>query len=156
MVKNSNDSKKKVKSSPDEKFSSFSEKEITGKILFKKSMSFVNNSSTRLPNDLAQTTRSVDLQDMLLRLSHSSDFHMMKSEDIPQHYTPNNFSIYKGDNSEKEFLIFDKRQKNIQQIKIKGYFEMISPYKYELAVCLLSYVSLLLYSLIKGGKGFKR
>lgn len=118
-------------------------------------MSFVNNSSTRLPNDIIQPTKSVDLQDMLLRLSHSSDFHMIKSEDIPHNYTSNNYSLYKADNCEKEFLINDK-QKNNKDIKIIGYFEMISPYKYELGICLLSYISLLLYSLIKGGKGFKR
>ena len=148
----------KIHSSPDEKITSLSVDEIAPQILFKKSRSKINNSSTRLTSDLLHT-KSADLQDMLLKLSQSSDFHLIKSEDIQMAYTPNLPSIYKAETEEREAFV--KKMRNLSSGNMRGvrklsYFQMIWPFRYELLVCFLSYFGLLAYSLLKGGKGFDR
>jgi hypothetical protein len=149
-------SSNKIQSSPDEKITSLSVDEIPPQILFKKCLSQINNSSTRLTNDNLPQTKSADLQDMLLKFSQSSDFHLIKSEDLQMVYTPNNPSIYKGEVCEKELFVKKMIPNLGSERKGVGYFEMIWPYRYELLVCFLSYFGLLAYSLIKGGKGFER
>lgn len=116
----------------------------------------MHNSSTLLPNEVGPQSRSVDLQDILMRLSQSSDFHFLKSEDVPANYTPNLPSIYHQDHPEKEFLLPKQKSLENEPVRQISYIAMIKPYRFDLSVCLLSYAGLLLYSLIKGGKGFDR
>jgi hypothetical protein len=157
-LESSYESANQIKSSPDEKIMNISVSKMPPKNLFKKTRSEIRNYSTKLPNEVLPHTRSVDLQDILLKLSHSSDFHFIKSEDFAARYTPNLRSEYQGDFPEKEFLIPKNTVASLfdPEMLKPSYLSMIWPYRFEICVCLLSYVSLLLYSLIKGGKGFKR
>ena len=100
-------------------------------------------------------TKSANLEDVLVKLSQTSDFNLTKLEDLKSlPFTPQITSLhfnenFRENNKTQNFNLFDKTP-------VMTFFEILQPYKQELAACILSYVGLLCYSLIKGGKGFKR
>ena len=88
---------------------------------------------------------------MLGKLSRTSDFDLTKLDDLRSlPLTSQITSLHFNENNKiKNFNLFDKTP-------VMTFFEILKPYKQELAACMLSYIGLLCYSLIKGGKGFKR
>ena len=90
---------------------------------------------------------------MLLNISQSSDFKILSKEIS---FTPKEQSFEKHNIVKKLDIDGNEEENSCVKMHKIGFFEMLKPYKLELLGCLICYLALLGYSLVKGGKGFKR
>lgn len=86
-------------------------------------------------------TQSANLEEVLLKLSENSDF------DISNFRSPSLSNIGSLQN------INNKKDKELVR---SNFIALISPFWPELTACLMGYLALLTFSLLKGGKGFQR
>ena len=95
-----------------------------------------------------QISKSVDLEEILLRLSENSDF---KISQFPSR------SLSKIEDLQRALVLepLPPLPKTLFPGKI-NFNKMIWPFLPELVACLMGYLALLSFSLLKGGKGFQR